>query len=768
MRESRGVRWILVPYLVVVTLMVGYHAREIALQGGSALMVNIAARQGALSERYMKDVILRTQGIAADPEGDAAQLRANADALLHGGEVQAVQGADGTVVIDGAGDDPRVIAMLEEEQRLIGQMLGAGADLVAMTPATAGYGQRVQGLRVFGAQVTSISNDAVGQITRDAEAAFRRLVAIGLGLGVLGAIAAIAMGLLLRRTAATQAAQFRSLVHHARDLITVVDADGAVLYQSPSSEQIFGRTPEELVGTSYLGSIDAADRGHLDTLFHEVAASPDAIATAEYRVRHADGSGRSVESIVSNRLHDPTVRGLVLNTRDVTDRRALQDELAHQAFHDSLTGLVNRAVFRDRADHAIARAARLHQRPAILLLDLDGFKTVNDGLGHDAGDELLVAVGHRLQASGRSIDTVARIGGDEFAILLEDDARADGAKAVADRVLAVLTTPFQVRGREVFVRASIGIAVAGAGTTTDELLRNADAAMYAAKRAGKARYEFFRPVMHEEALAKFEVQGDLDRGLARSEFVLHYQPIVDLASGVVAGVEALVRWRHPTRGLLAPAEFIPIAEETGAIVPLGTWVLGEACRQTAAWRAADAARVDLWVSVNLSTRQLLEPNIVTAVREALRGSGLEPSALMLELTEGSLMQGITETAGKLRELKELGVRLAVDDFGTGASSLSYLRRFPIDLLKIDKSFVDELGADDAQGPLLVQAILDIARTLHVDTIAEGIEEEEQLRGLREAGCRTGQGFLFARPLPAEDVGALIDAGVDPLEGAPTG
>ena len=766
MRESRRLRWILAPYLIVVTLIVGYNAQAIAQQRGSALVVNVAARQRALSERYTKDVILRTQGIAADPQDDAEQLRANADALLHGGEVTAVQGADATVVMHGA-DDRLVIAKLDEEQRLIAKLLDAGDRLLPMSPATPGYAARLQELRVLGGQVNSISNDAVGQITSDAEAAFARLVAIGIGLGVLGAIAAVAMGFLLRRTAATQSAQFRSLVHNATDLITVVDASGAIRYQSPSAEPVLGRSAEELVGTSYLGSLDAADRARLDAVFRELAATPGAVATAEYRVRHVDGSWRYVESIVTNSMDDPNVRGLVLNTRDVTDRRALQDELSHQAFHDPLTGLVNRAVFRDRVDHAVVRAARLHQQPAVLLLDLDGFKTVNDGLGHDAGDELLVAVGHRLQASGRSIDTVARIGGDEFAILLEDDAQAAGARAVADRVLAVLTTPFQVRGREVFVRASIGIALALPGTTTDELLRNADAAMYAAKRGGKARYEFFVPVMHEEALAKFEVQGDLDRGLARSEFVLYYQPIVDLASGSVAGVEALVRWSHPSHGLLPPASFIPVAEETGAIVPLGTWVLGEACRQAAAWRRSDPARAELWVSVNLSTRQLLEANIVTAVREALAESELEPSALMLELTEGSLMQGIAETTVKLRELKELGVRLAVDDFGTGASSLSYLRRFPIDLLKIDKSFVDELGAEDPEGPLLVQAILDIARTLHVETIAEGIEEEQQLHDLREAGCRTGQGFLFARPLPPEDVGLLLDAGVEPFEGAST-
>lgn len=760
MRRSLRLSWVLAPYLIVITVIVGYNAHAIARQRGSALSVNVAARQRALSERYVKDVVLLTQGIQADPQDDASQLRTNADALLGGGEVIAVQGADGEIVIPPASTNALVVAKLEEERRLIGSLLASGDSLLRMTPSDPGYRARLLDLRVVAGQVNSISNDAVGQMTRDAESAFSRLFVLGIGFGILGAIAAVTMGLFLRRTAAQQAAQFRSLVHHAMDLITVVDAQGSVLYQSPSAERLLGRPPEELVGTSYLASLDVADRAHVASIFHELAAAPGAVATAEYRLSSTDGSWRYVESIVTNRMDDPNIEGLVLNTRDVTDRKTLQDELAHQAFHDSLTGLLNRAVFRDRVDHALSRAARLGQQPAVLLLDLDGFKTVNDGLGHDAGDELLVAVGHRLQASGRSSDTVARIGGDEFAILLEDDADDAGAKAVAERVLAVLMTPFQVRGREVFVRASIGIATAVAGATTDELLRNADAAMYAAKRAGKARYELFLPVMHEQALAKFEVLGDLERALARDEFVLHYQPIVDLATEAVAGVEALVRWNHPSRGLLPPAEFIPLAEETGLIVPLGSWVLREACGQTAAWRLSQP-HLDLWVSVNLSTRQLLEPDLVERVQETLIESGLEPASLMLEITEGSLMQGITETAVKLRGLKELGVRLAIDDFGTGSSSLSYLRQFPIDLLKIDKSFVDEVGTSD--GPLLVQAIVDIARTLRVETIAEGIEEEEQLAGLREVGCRSGQGFLFARPLPPEGLAAFFEAGADVLE-----
>jgi EAL domain-containing protein (putative c-di-GMP-specific phosphodiesterase class I) len=310
----------------------------------------------------------------------------------------------------------------------------------------------------------------------------------------------------------------------------------------------------------------------------------------------------------------------------------------------------------------------------------------------------------------------------------------------------------------VFIRASIGIALSvPAESEPDELLRNADTAMYAAKAAGKGRYEFFRPFMHARALERFEVQADLERALVRGEFVVHYQPIVDFETGAARGVEALVRWNHPTRGLLSPIEFIPIAEETGAIVPLGAWVLGEACRQTAAWRASHEGAARLGVSVNLSTRQLLEPDLVTQVRETLEDSGLEPAALTLELTEGTLMQDVEETVEKLRELKALGVRLAIDDFGTGSSSLGYLQRFPIDALKIDKSFVDGIAVHDSEDPALVRAIVQMASTLSLDTIAEGIEGADQLDELRSAGCRTGQGYLFARPLQADALEAFLNA-----------
>jgi diguanylate cyclase (GGDEF)-like protein/PAS domain S-box-containing protein len=754
---DRRIAPIVVLYLVIVSVIVGFDARLISDQRGSAIAINVAGRQRGLAERYEKDVILATHGVEADPGDDEEQLQTNAEALLHGGDVIAVKGADDEVHIRPAGTDLLIIGKVAEEQRLIGELIAAGNRLTNLRPGEPGYSAALQDLRVRGAQVTSVSNDLVGELTTNAEASFRRLVAMTIALGIVGALAAVAMGLLIRRAAARNVSQFRTLVHNASDLITVVDSKGTIVYQSPSIQWLIGLGPEDLSGTNYLDLLMEEDVDHVRSLLADVAAASETTVTAEYRVRHTDGSSRHVESIVSNLVDDPTVKGLVLNTRDVTDRKILQEELAHQAFHDSLTGLSNRAVFHDRIEHALARSERHDTRLAVFLLDLDGFKTVNDSLGHDAGDQLLIAVARRLEFQGRSSDTVARIGGDEFGILLEDDADEHRARALADRALSAFTVPFDVQGREVFIRASVGIALSVPGNTeTDELIRSADTAMYAAKAAGKGRYEFFRPFMHTQALERFEVQADLERALVRGEFVVHYQPIVDFETGAAKGVEALVRWNHPSRGLLGPLEFIPVAEETGAIVPLGAWVLGEACRQTAAWRASHVGARDLWVSVNLSTRQLLEADLVTQVRDVLAASGLEPAALTLELTEGSLMQDVGETVVKLGALKELGVRLAIDDFGTGSSSLGYLQRFPIDTLKIDKSFVDGIATDESEDPALVRAIVQMASTLSLETIAEGIEGSDQLDELRSAGCRAGQGYLFARPLQADALEAFLN------------
>jgi diguanylate cyclase (GGDEF)-like protein/PAS domain S-box-containing protein len=439
---------------------------------------------------------------------------------------------------------------------------------------------------------------------------------------------------------------------------------------------------------------------------------------------------------------------------DITERKLLQEELSRQAFYDTLTGLANRALFDDRMQHALAHADRRGHRLAVLLLDLDGFKIINDSLGHQAGDQVLVMVAQRIEACCRLSDTVARLGGDEFAVLLEEDVDEAAAKGVAARLLEILREPFLVKGREVTVGGSIGIAMhEKSSASTEDLLRDADAAMYCAKSRGRDRYELFEPSMHTRALQLFELNADLQKGLDQGQFVVHYQPILDLAAEELQGVEALVRWQHPERGLLPPDDFIPVAEQSGLIVPLGTWVLREACRQMQAWRNAfPKQRPSL--SVNRSPRQLYEPDLVAQVRAVLDETGFDPAGLILEITEGALLQGVEETKRKLADLKELGVRLAIDDFGTGYSSLSYLRRFPVDILKIDRSFIENV-ATRTDAVALVRAIVDLGRSLKLMTVAEGVELPEQAAELRALGCEMAQGYLFSRPLEPAAVGAVL-------------
>ena len=442
----------------------------------------------------------------------------------------------------------------------------------------------------------------------------------------------------------------------------------------------------------------------------------------------------------------------------MSERKALEAQLTHQAFHDPLTGLANRALFFDRVTHALERRTRSNERLAVLFLDLDNFKTVNDSLGHVPGDRLLVAAAVRLAACVRTADTVARLGGDEFAILIED-ARDDLALRAADRITTALQEPFVVESKEVFVTASLGIATNEPGMTASELLRNADMAMYTAKSRGKGRSEQFEQRMHREALDRLELEGDLRRAVERGDFLLLYQPIVNLETSAVTGMEALLRWVHPRRGTLYPSQFIPLAEETGLIVPLGEWVLQEACRQAREWDRRMQPAEPLAISVNVSGQQLQHLGIVAAVQKALDRAELPANCLVLEITESVLMQHTETMLERLTQLKAVGVQLAIDDFGTGYSSLSYLQRFPIDILKIAKPFVDDIGRIGAGGPpVLARAIIALGETLALRTIAEGIELREQWQGLRALGCELGQGYYFARPLTADSMGALIAHG----------
>ncbi len=432
----------------------------------------------------------------------------------------------------------------------------------------------------------------------------------------------------------------------------------------------------------------------------------------------------------------------------------LYEQVRHQAFHDPLTRLANRTLFRDRLDHALSRALRGLGSVAVLFVDLDDFKTVNDSRGHTVGDALLVAAGERLVSVLRPGDTVARLGGDEFAVLVEDVGDAREAIVPAERILAAFSVPFVVGGAELFVGASIGIAIGAAGErTTDELLRNADFAMYQAKSLGKGRHAMFEPRMRDAAVERVELATMLRHALDREEFTLHYQPIVDLRTGATRGVEALIRWQHPERGLLMPGAFIGIAEETGLIVPIGRWVLRQACRQARQWQDRYPSDPPLTMSVNLSPRQFTDPRLVTGIAEALRDADLEPESLTLEITESVLVGDGDSTVEKLRQIRSLGVRLAIDDFGTGYSSLSYLQRFPIDILKIDRAFVEAIG--QPEGNALVRSIVDIGRTLHLKTVAEGVEHPDQPGQLVELDCDLGQGYLMNRPQDASAIDAYL-------------
>jgi diguanylate cyclase (GGDEF)-like protein len=465
----------------------------------------------------------------------------------------------------------------------------------------------------------------------------------------------------------------------------------------------------------------------------------------QWQHRLKDGRIIDVE-ITSHRLMFSGRDAVLVDVNDVTERNALEEQLRHQAFHDPLTSLANRPLFTDRLDHALQLPRPAGRGLAVLLLDLDRFKTINDSLGHGTGDELLVAVAGRLTGCLGPGTTAARLGGDEFVVLVEDIGELADATALAGTIVAALEAPFAVSGRDVAVRASVGIVVHREGDlTADELIRNADAAMYAAKAYGPGSWRVFETTMHDAALARLELEGELRNALARNELVLHYQPVVALDTSETVGFEALLRWNHPTRGLVPPLDFIPMAEDTGLIVPIGAWVLEEACATAATWTGPRS----IGLSVNISARQLFDSDFSQSVADILARTGLEPERLALEITESVLVEDTSLALLQLDLLKQLGVRIAIDDFGTGYSSLSYLRTFPVDILKIDKSFIDHVDAD-VEGACFVQAILHLATVLRVKTVAEGVEEPGQARRLAELGCDYAQGFHFGRPTELPD------------------
>ncbi len=551
--------------------------------------------------------------------------------------------------------------------------------------------------------------------------------------------------------------RFRSLVQHSTDTTLVIGADRVVSYASPATVALLGLPPEAVIGR------DATDFMHPDDIERAVLQLSTLVRAhsvaegIELRLGSGDGNWRNVEAVLTDLRDRPSVGGFVANLRDITDRKEAEALLAHRAVHDPLTGLANRTLILDRAEQMLVRCRRTQEPVAALFIDLDNFKEVNDTLGHEAGDKLLRAIAARFAATVRASDTVGRLGGDEFVVLAEGMSLAAGPELLAERFREVLCEPFLLDGLNgtLSITASIGIAE-GDRDAGEDLLRDADIALYRAKAMGKDCAALFAPEMQSAVIDRLGLKMDLQSALANGEFRLLYQPLFDLDTMHVYGVEALLRWHHPERGVVGPNEFIPMLEETGLITEVGRWVLGEACSQAAAWHGLGHA---LTMSVNVSMRQLDTPALVDHVREALGRSGLVPDALLLEITETALVRDTDVAIARLTALKRLGVSIAIDDFGTGYSSLGYLRQFPVDQLKIDRSFITSM-ADSPESTVLIHTMVALAHALGLGTVAEGIEESSQLQTLRDHGCQRGQGYLVSRPVEPAAILELLDGAAE--------
>jgi diguanylate cyclase (GGDEF)-like protein/PAS domain S-box-containing protein len=549
---------------------------------------------------------------------------------------------------------------------------------------------------------------------------------------------------------------FRTLIQSASDVILIVDDNDRIQYASPSADTVLGH--RALIGTRLAGLIAEDNAPFLATLAR----------TRSGRGRHedvdltavrADGRVLQLECGMRDLRADPTVAGLVLTLRDVTERRRLETDLAHQAFHDGLTGLANRTLFQTRLEHAFLSAGRDHSTIGLLAVDLDDFKTVNDIHGQEIGDRLLAAVGGRIAQVAGPLCTVARMGGDEFAVLIQGAHSPQDADELAARIVAALAVPVEVgdgRGGShvVSAAASVGVATSHEASSGIELQRQADLALYVAKGNGKNTWQRYRSDLHTAMVERLELGAALTDAVARDQLRLEFQPIVELCTEAVVGLEALVRWQHPIHGLIQPNDFIALAEENGAIVEIGAWVLGESLRAFVRWHDEVPTSALRYISVNVSARQFRTPGFVDLVFDALAASGANPEWLLLEITESLLLRDADQVWADLDALRAVGVRIAIDDFGTGYSSLSYLRQMPVDVLKIDKSFIDDILHSDQQRAL-VHAIVSLAKTLRLAVVAEGIEEEEHRQRLLEMGCPYGQGYLFSRPIGAVEVHTLI-------------
>ena len=549
--------------------------------------------------------------------------------------------------------------------------------------------------------------------------------------------------------------KYRTLTENTFDLISELATDGNYLYLTPNFKEVLGYNTSELLGKTFIDFIHPEDRPAVITGFKR-AIENRASEQIVFRFLHKNGELRWFESTAKTyRTKTGETRGVFVS-RDITERQRYEETIIHQAFHDALTDLPNRLLFKDRLSLAIAHARRNKLMLAVLLLDLDRFKLINDTLGHAVGDELLQLIAERLTNSLREDDTVARQGGDEFLLLLPEIIKIEDAAKLAQKLMEQIRQPLFIGDHELYITASMGMVLyPNDGRDIETLLKNADTAMYRAKEQGRNNYQLYTPTMNARAFERLTLENSLRRALERNEFTVYYQPKVDIQNRQVAGVEALVRWQHPELGLILPGDFIPAAEDTGLIVPIGEWVLHTACAQNKAWQ--DAGYPPVRVAVNLSARQFQLQNLVQTVAGVLSATGLDPNCLELEITESIAMQNAEFTIKTLNDLKEMGVQISIDDFGTGYSSLSYLKRFPINNLKIDKSFVQEINTDH-DNAAIASAVIVLGQSLNLGVIAEGVETEEQLNFLREQNCDEIQGYLFGRPLPAIDMENILMQG----------
>ncbi len=555
--------------------------------------------------------------------------------------------------------------------------------------------------------------------------------------------------------------RFKRLAANTSDAVLLVDRDGVVTDAPPGVARVLGVDASQLVGRPISRFVHADDVDRAQAFIEAVAAGRSVAQPIEWRLWDVTGAWRQMETIAVNLLDDPSVGQIVLTTRDVRERKTLERQLTQVALHDLLTNLPNRTLFRDRVGQALASAAGALRQTTVISINLDGFKHVNESLGHPMGDQVLQEVSRRLLASVRAADTCGRLGGDEFGVLLDGDSTTEDGLAAADLILAALRMPMELADDPIHQTASAGVSTAApTEINASTMLRRAETARSVARSKGGDRVVVFEPAMQEAVQARFELASDLRRAIDQAEFVLNYQPIVDMRTGELVGAEALVRWDHPTRGRISPSVFIPLAEETGLIDEIGTWVLRTACTEVTRWAALSPGRVPR-VSINLSASQVADPQLAWTVQAAMAHASANPSWVTLELTESILMLNSADSLERLHALRALGVQIAIDDFGTGYSSLAYLEQFPVTHIKIDRSFVTPLD-DPRRGAGLVHAIIEIGRALGLTTVAEGIETTTQLRRLRELGCGLGQGYLFARPLERDAMADLVARRTGPV------